>query len=168
MAETGAKPEARSPFDRVTYAIFLVSAVVLLPVITLLVTADAFLRYVFNAPISWAQDLAGLLLFVLFCAGLTHSMAVNAHVRMDLVYDQLPSGIRRIVDILSGAFALLFSGFLAYQAIPSTMTAWRNNSMMPTGEIVIWPFAAVGSLCLLIFGLAVILRIVFGGGEHRS
>ncbi len=165
MSDRASAPERRLPIDRVTSAIFTASAILLLPAITLLVTADAFLRYVFNAPISWAQDLAGLLLFVLFCAGLTHSMVGGVHVRMDLVYDMLPAGLSRVVDILSAAFALLFSGLLAYQAIPSTMTAWRNNSMMPTGEIVIWPFAALGSLCLLIFGAAVIIRVLFGRGS---
>ena len=160
-----AKP--RSPFDRVTNAIFTISAVVLLPLITLLITADAFMRYVFNAPISWAQDLAGLSLFVLFCGGLTHSMAQAVHVRMDLIYYILPAGVRHVVDILTAAFALLFSGLLAYQAVPSTMTAWRNQSMMPTGEILIWPFAAVGSVCLLIFGLAVTLQVLFGVKGER-
>jgi len=162
MSERDATPQARSPLDRVTYAIFLVSAVILLPAIALLITADAGLRYMFNAPISWAQDLAGLLLFVLFAAGLTHSMALNAHVRMDLIYDLLPARVRQAVDVVSAAAALLFSVVLAYQAIPSTITNWRNSSMMPTGEIIIWPFAALGSFCLLIFGLSVFVRIVRG------
>lgn len=168
MADAPARTKTGSPMDRVTSQIFGTSAIVLLPAITLLISADAFLRYVFNAPISWAQDLAGLFLFVLFCAGLTHSMVGSVHVRMDLIYDLLPAGFRRIVDVLTAAFALLFSGLLAYQAIPSTMTAWRNNSMMPTGEIIIWPFAATGSLCLLIFGTAVILRVFFDSGSRSS
>jgi TRAP-type C4-dicarboxylate transport system permease small subunit len=167
MGDASAAGRAGVSIDRITSAIFSASAIVLLPLITLLITADAFLRYVFNAPISWAQDLAGLFLFVLFCGGLTHSMAQNVHVRMDLVYDMLPARVRRLVDIASGGFAVLFSGMLAYQAIPSTLTAWRNNSMMPTGEIVIWPFAAVGSACLLLFGIAVILSVILGRGGQQ-
>ena len=167
---TDAPVQAPMPraIDRLTSAIFGISAVVLLPIITLLITADAFLRYVFNSPISWAQDLAGLCLFVLFCAGLTHSMAQNVHVRMDLVYDMLSRRARRGIDVISAAFALMFSAMLAYQAVPSALTAWRNNSMMPGGEIVIWPFAAVGSACLLIFGLAVTIRIFSGGGDSTA
>jgi TRAP-type C4-dicarboxylate transport system permease small subunit len=151
---------ARLSIERATRLIFSASAIVLLPLITVLITADALLRYLFNAPISWAQDLAGLCLFLLFCAGLTHSMVAKMHVRMDLVYCALPAIPRRIVDVLSGAFALLFSGLLAYQAVFSAMTAWRHQSLMPTGEILIWPFTAVGAVCLFIFGIAVIEQVL--------
>jgi TRAP-type C4-dicarboxylate transport system permease small subunit len=160
-------PAGRPLIERVTYGIFTASAFTLLPLITVLITADAAMRYAFNAPISWAQDLAGLCLFVLFCAGLTHSMAINAHVRMDLVYDRLPRGWRRAVDALSGLFALMFSGLLAYQAVPSALTAWRNETQMPSGEVVVWPFAAVGAACLLIFGVAVIVSVLFPARAGR-
>jgi TRAP-type C4-dicarboxylate transport system permease small subunit len=164
MAETGNRPPI---LERVTRLVFTVSAVTLLPVITGVISGDAFLRYAFNAPTSWAQDTVGLLLFLLFAAALTHSIYGHFHVNMELIYDRLGPRLRLIVRVVSAVAAVLFSGLLAYQAIPSTLTAYRTSAATPMGGLPIWPFAAIASLCFVVFALAVVANIL-GAKPDRS
>lgn len=164
MAETKDRPLL---LQRVTRFAFTVSAVAFLPAITVIITGDTLLRYLFNMPTSWAQDLVGLLLFLLFAAALTHSIYGDFHVRMDLIYNRLTPRLRQIIRVVTAISAVLFSGILAYQAIPSALTAYRTEAATPMGSLPIWPFAAIASLCLVLFSVAVVTS-VFRSNPERS
>src|SRR5262245_54839106 len=126
---------AGTPPDRLEHAtrtLFLVACVIALPSIALLITVDTILRYAFSAPLAWSQDAVGVALFLLFCAGLPYSWYGDFHVRMDMIYVQLPSRARLVVDLIGIVAALVFGTLLAYRAVLSAMDAFRFNSSMPS------------------------------------
>jgi TRAP-type C4-dicarboxylate transport system permease small subunit len=148
---------ARSDGDGFTARLFRWSAIASLCLIVLLITADTVLRYVVKRPLEWSQEVAGLALFVMFCAGLPHSWTGRFHVRMDLVYDRLGPGRRRAIDALACACALLFGGFLTVQAALATQRALATNAMLPSGDIPVWPFAAFATLMAGMFTVVMFL-----------
>jgi TRAP-type C4-dicarboxylate transport system permease small subunit len=140
--------------------LFSVAAIIIVPTITLLITADAVMRYAFEKPIAWAQDISGLGLFILFCAGLPYSWYGNFHVRMDLIYDVMPDFTRKVVDVLSVVAAVGFSGTLAIYAVQSVGSAYVNQTTMPLMPVPIWPVMLFGAVCFLLFCAAMIAWIV--------
>jgi TRAP-type C4-dicarboxylate transport system permease small subunit len=140
--------------------LFSVAAVIIVPSITLLITADAVMRYALEKPIAWAQDISGLGLFILFCAGLPYSWYGNFHVRMDLIYDVMPDFAKKIVDVLSVLAAVGFSGTLAIYAIQSVQSAYVNQTTMPLMPLPIWPVMLFGAICCLLFCAAMIAWII--------
>lgn len=140
--------------------LFSVAAIIIVPTITLLITADAVMRYAFEKPIAWAQDISGLGLFILFCAGLPYSWYGNFHVRMDLIYDVMPDFIRKVVDVLSVVAAVGFSGTLAIYAVQSVGSAYVNQTTMPLMPVPIWPVMLFGAVCCLLFCAAMIAWII--------
>ena len=146
--------------EGVARRLFSVAAIIIVPSITLLITADAVMRYAFERPIAWAQDISGLGLFVLFCAGLPYSWYGNFHVRMDLIYDMMPDLARKLVDTLSVIAAVGFSGTLAAYALQAVQSAYENQTTMPLMPVPIWPVMLFGAVCGLFFCAAMIAWIV--------
>ncbi len=75
---------------------FLVLACIALFGLTLLTTADALLRYIFNAPITGSHELADEFLMptVIYFA-LTYVYSSGGHIRITIVSDLLPLGMQR-------------------------------------------------------------------------
>ncbi|MFK7870025.1 MAG: TRAP transporter small permease subunit [Roseobacter sp.] len=75
---------------------------------------EVIVRYVFEAPTLWANELSLWLAgFVFLCAGL-YAMQQRSHIRIFLLYDILPRNLQRACDVFSTAMIVLFSFFLFY------------------------------------------------------
>lgn len=77
----------------------------------LLISADAAGRYLFNAPVEGAYEITELYLMiaiVLFGFGTTQR--TGGHVRITLLYDNLPPGVRRVCEALFLLAALAVFG----------------------------------------------------------
>lgn len=154
--------------EGVARRLFSVTSVIIVPAIALLITVDAVMRYAFGRPIAWAQDMSGLGLFILFCAGLPYSWYGNFHVRMDLIYDMMSDGFRKIVDALSVIAAVGFSGMLAIYALQAVRSAYDNQTTMPLMPLPIWPVMLFGALCCLFFCIAMYAWIVGRLNKDRT
>lgn len=86
----------------------------LIVLLTAVMLYEVVLRYVFEAPTLWANELSLWLAgFVFLCSGL-YAMQQRSHIRIVLLYDVVPRWIQRIFDILSTACIVLFAFFLVY------------------------------------------------------
>lgn len=75
---------------------------------------EVLLRYVFERPTLWANELtlwiAG---FVFLCSGI-YAMQQRCHIRIFLLYDIMPRGIQRLFDCIWTFLLALFAFFLVY------------------------------------------------------
>ncbi|GFE49105.1 hypothetical protein So717_08580 [Roseobacter cerasinus] len=75
---------------------------------------EVILRYVFERPTLWANELSLWLAgFVFLCAGL-YAMQQRSHIRIFLLYDMLPRALQRTCDCISTAMIVIFAFFLFY------------------------------------------------------
>src|SRR5690625_2465617 len=64
-----------------------------------IVVVDVFLRYFFNAPLSWSYELISLyLMAVLFFFCLAPGLSAHAHVAVDLLQNKMSPRIRHLCD----------------------------------------------------------------------
>ncbi|MGD9295202.1 MAG: TRAP transporter small permease [Roseobacter sp.] len=105
--------ESWRPADRL--AVFIGRVTMMLVVLlTGVMLYEVVLRYVFEAPTLWANELSLWLAgFVFLCSGL-YAMQQRSHIRIVLLYDAVPRWMQRIFDILSTACIVLFAFFLVY------------------------------------------------------
>jgi TRAP-type mannitol/chloroaromatic compound transport system permease small subunit len=86
----------------------------LIVLLTSVMLYEVILRYVFEAPTLWANELSLWLAgFVFLCAGL-YAMQQRSHIRIVLLYDAVPRWLQRIFDIISTTCIVLFAFFLVY------------------------------------------------------
>ncbi len=75
---------------------------------------EVLLRYVFEAPTLWANELSLWLAgFIFLCAGL-YAMQQRSHIRIFLLYDVCPRWLQRTFDCISTLLIVVFAFFLIY------------------------------------------------------
>lgn len=103
-------------FERLIHACHLIAALFVLPLMVVLVGLDVAMRYFVGHPLSWAQELTGLLLATALMLGLSYSWSRQVHVRMEILRDRGGSVFRAIGDLLTGASGILVFGMIGWQA----------------------------------------------------
>lgn len=104
-------------------ALFVLSAYVCLPAILVVLTADVTLRYGFNAPIRWGQELAAILLFLSVVLALPHSWLSGVHISADFLKGFMSISVREIVARLTWLLVFVLSSIIVWQC-------WRDAQFM--------------------------------------
>jgi|GEM_PF-502367 len=121
---------------------------IIIPIVVVLVFVNVIMRYVFNSPIDGGNELAGLLLLLFFVAVLPAVTQSDAHVRMELVYELMPDGIRRRLRMIGHVCGLIFCGVIAWGflavKVPHQLE-YAQDTM--TLRLLLWPFSLFAGLC---------------------
>jgi TRAP-type C4-dicarboxylate transport system permease small subunit len=102
-----------SPFDRVSLFFGRV-AMFLIALLVSVMFYEVVLRYVFENPTLWANELslwvAG---FIFLLAGL-YGMQQRSHIRIYLLYDAMPRALQRLCDTVSAILIMVFALAMIY------------------------------------------------------
>lgn len=91
-------------------SLFLGRVTMLLIVLLVLVMFyEVVLRYVFESPTLWANELSLWIASVIFLLSGLYAMQQRSHIRIYLLYDILPRWLQRLFDTLSTALILIFA-----------------------------------------------------------
>lgn len=91
---------------------------------------EVVMRYAFNSPTSWVHETTVFMIAAIFLLGGPAALARDKHIRVRVLYDAVPPGARRWLDVLNGVLALLFTTGMTYAAWVMFYTASHN----PLGE----------------------------------
>ena len=138
----------------------------LIVVLTVQVSWEVFSRYALDAPHAWAFDVMAMLYGTLFMMAGAYTLAVNGHVRGDVLYGFFTPRAQATIDLtlyllffIPGVVALVWAGY--YYAADS----WRINehSNVTADGPPIYPFKTVipvAGAILLVQGIVEIVRCV--------
>jgi TRAP-type C4-dicarboxylate transport system permease small subunit len=124
---------------------------------------EVFMRYFLNAPTIWAHETTVFLCSTAFIFGGLYCTCKNSHIRVVILYDLFPPGMRRIADIWISLVSAVSAGFFAY-------AAWymvKRSVWMPSGEIRFettgsaWSPPTPALIKILIFLVMILLIIQF-------
>lgn len=160
-------------FVRFAVLCHLLAALITLPAIVALIGLDVTLRYVFSAPLFWAQEVCGLLLFVTVVLGLSYAWIKKVHVRMEMLYEMASPRLKSVGDILAISCGLLTFAMLGWQSwidIPYMLTIHESSEEL---GVLLWPFrfllGAISTLLcaqLLLYLAAVIRSLISGPSSN--
>jgi TRAP-type C4-dicarboxylate transport system permease small subunit len=113
VRRAGMEFESWKPADRLAVFVGRVT-MMLVVVLTCVMLYEVLLRYVFEAPTLWANEMSLWLAgFVFLCSGL-YAMQQRSHIRIVLLYDAVPRSVQRIFDSISTLLIVVFAFFLCY------------------------------------------------------
>jgi TRAP-type C4-dicarboxylate transport system permease small subunit len=136
--------------NTISRALFVWGGPLVLAAMTILVSVDVLLRAAFSRGFIWTLDVTGILLLVFFFLILPWSWRINAHVRMDIVYNVLSSGRQRFVDLLGTLGALVFVGAIGWRALADLPSMVETGVGSSTVSIPHWPVSLlIGVVCVL-------------------
>ena len=96
---------------------------VLVIVMVLHVTVDVTMRYVFNAPTIWAEELSRLAMIWAVFIGSAALLRGGDHIRVTVITEKLPPALRNVMEVFSLVFVAVISGFVAWHGTP---IAWNS------------------------------------------
>jgi tripartite ATP-independent transporter DctM subunit len=147
---------APSGGKRITATLLVVSdavAAVLLAADLLVVCASVLLRFLFNAPVEWADDVARGLMVGSSFFGAASALARSENLGVAFFIDMLPPAIRRVVDAIGALLVMVIAGYVAFNAIKMgwLTTGQTSGSGLPL-EWTFYPMG-IGALLMTIFAL---------------
>jgi len=126
-------------------------AAILLAADLLVVCGSVLLRFLFNAPVEWADDVARGLMVGSSFFGAASALARSENLGVAFFVDMLPSGIRRVVDSVGAVLVTVIAGYVAFNAIKLgwLTTGQTSGSGLPL-ELTFYPMG-IGALFMTVF-----------------
>ena len=94
-----------------------VIAAALTGIMLLMICYDVMMRYAFNAPTDWANEMSGYALAGIVFLGLAHAQVSGAHVRVDLLVARLSAGARGTLGRVASWVVFWFVAVFLWQAV---------------------------------------------------
>ena len=128
-------------------------------------------RYVFNSPTNWAHEAMFLMFGMQYLISGGFTLREDGHVRVDVIYRQLPKRVRAVIDILTSIFFFLFCGALLWTGwhfMMDSVDVWEVS--FTEWAIQYWPVKstmAIGAILILLQGFAKLTKdvLILAGKE---
>ena len=142
--------------------------------LSLAVAVEVSMRKVFNVSLQGVDELGGYALAT--GAGVSFALALvaRAHIRIDLVHERLPRGLRIVLNLAAVASLAVTAGLLSILAwfALSDSIAMNSTAQTPWATPLRWPqgvwFVVLSIFALVALGsLARLLGFAFGGQFDR-
>src|SRR5438445_4174150 len=128
-------------------------AAILLAADLVVVCASVLLRFLFNAPVEWSDDVARGLMVGSAFFGAASALARGENVGVSFFRDLLPLRLRTLVDAASALLIVLISGYVAYNSIKlGSLTAGQTTGSGLPLELTFYPMGA-GALFMTVFAI---------------
>jgi tripartite ATP-independent transporter DctM subunit len=144
--------------QRITATLLFVSdvvAAVLLAADLVVVCVSVLLRFLFNAPVEWADDVARGLMVGSSFFGAASALARSENLGVAFFVSMLPVSIRRVVDAVGALLVTIVAGYVAFNALKMgwLTTGQTSGSGLPL-EWTFYPMG-VGALLMTIFAIEI-------------
>ena len=111
-----------NPIDRLS--IFLGEKISYVFLVSDIITAyEVVMRYAFNAPTTWVHDGATALSATGFLMAGCYVLQQRRHISISVIYDALPRGIRKILDLINSSIIVAFLGLLTWASLKQALPA---------------------------------------------
>jgi tripartite ATP-independent transporter DctM subunit len=128
-------------------------AAVLLAADLLVVCGSVLLRFLFNAPVEWADDVARGLMVGSSFFGAASALARSENLGVAFFADRLPAKFRSVVDSVSALLVTVIAAYVAFNAIKlGGLTAGQTTGSGLPLELTFYPMGA-GALFMTAFAL---------------
>jgi TRAP-type mannitol/chloroaromatic compound transport system permease small subunit len=99
--------------DRISLAIGRI-CMLLVAVIVLVMFYEVVVRYLFEAPTLWANELSLWLAGFVFLLSGQYAMQQRSHIRIYIIYDMMPRNAQRACDVVSTVLIIAFAAAVVY------------------------------------------------------
>jgi len=127
---------------------------------TLAITADTVLRYIFNAPTMWIFEISTYLLVVITFMAIAYTQRERGHIKVDFLLKKLPRKLQVWLDVFASILFLLFAIILFYLNGDFFLHSFTFRTTSATiMDFLLWPAQVFMPLGLAILGLLLMCNI---------
>ncbi|OFS85616.1 C4-dicarboxylate ABC transporter [Oligella sp. HMSC05A10] len=127
--------------------------VLLLSIMTILIGAQVFMRYVLNDSLTWSEELARYCFIWATYLGVSYGVRENAHIYVEIVTNRLPISYQRYAAILSHFVFIFFAIIVMKEGYLLSMKVFKfgqtsSSLNIPMGYIYLAPTVGFGLVIL--------------------
>ena len=138
--------------DAASYLILFIMAIV---------TYEVVARYGFNSPTSWAWVINKQLFGVFVLAAGSYALVHGSHIRIEMLYEHFPPGMKGVIRWLTLAAAICFLGGLLWKSWVMGMDAWQSREVaMGVFKLPLYPLKLFMPLAALLFLVGCIAKAI--------
>ena len=145
---------------------FIGKAVIWLILASIVISAgNAISRKLFDWSSNAWLELQWYLFGAAFMLAAAYTLQRNEHIRIDIISNHLPKGVRHAIDLFGHLFMLLpFCLLMVWEAWPDVMESYSiGESSSNYGGLIVWPakaFILVGFALLFLQGISELIKRV--------
>jgi len=107
-------------------------------VIAIFISADVLLRYFFNSPLLFVDEVASFLLVLVIFGGLGYTFLGGGHVRVDLITTHLRPALRAWLRAGGLVVGIAFILLVSWTTLQSALTAFRYGRVSTVMLYPLW------------------------------
>jgi C4-dicarboxylate transporter DctQ subunit len=136
---------------------------ILLAIMTFFVFSQVVTRYLFSYSVAWVEEFTRYLMIWMAFLGAAPLFKDDGHIRVDLVYNRFPQGVRSCLSLLFGLFQIAFLIMLFKLGLEYSESV--SIVISPTLRISMrWPamVISISSVVMIFFILSHMVRTIIG------
>ncbi len=146
----------------------------LLVMIASIMMLQIVMRYVFNASLSWPEELTRYCFVWSTFIGISYSIKKGSMLRIDAILGVMPKKVQKLIDITTQVIVLAFFGFLlsnAFEVVKGIYASGQKSPAIGIPMYLIYSCTIVGFSLAILRGfqvLAVTVKQTFAGEKHSE
>ena len=140
--------------SRLTNIVSFVGGVIAVAILTVMVFIAVVMRYLFNAPLFYADEIATYLIMAIGFLGFAYTMKSGGHIRVEVLYNLFPTNVQRFVQIVAYVLLFIFTVILLASSILLVLDYYKMGTSAET--VLMTPLflpallMVIGSVLLLV------------------
>lgn len=138
-------------------------AMISMALMALIMGLQVIARYVFNASLSWPEEVSVYLLMWMGMLSLSYCVRKNASIKVEMIINLFPSKVQKFFHLLEDVISIAFYGFLCFPAWQFFTNVLKSGQVSPALHLPMWlvqisPFVA--SVLMVIRSIQHIILVV--------
>ncbi|UCD79049.1 MAG: TRAP transporter small permease [Desulfobacterales bacterium] len=104
------------------------AVILMVPIMTGIIFVQVVLRYVFQSPFSWAEELARYLLIWITCLGSAYAIRDGMHISINYLRSKLTGSAQTAVTVAIHVLALGFFVYCVKEGSTFSLAQWTQRS----------------------------------------
>jgi TRAP-type mannitol/chloroaromatic compound transport system permease small subunit len=147
--------------ERITRSIGILASFAIVPLV-LATCYEVLARYVFGAPTIWAYEIGYTLTGSHFLLGMAYTLAVGAHIRIDIFSGNFAPRTRALIDLAAYTVMLPLMIWLSYALFQHLAIGYLRSerSGQSAMNLPVWPFRIVFLVAFTLLALQILAEVV--------
>jgi len=159
----------KGPFDILALVLSRIAMIGII-LLVLVMFYEVVLRYVFEAPTLWANEMSLWIASFLFLMAGLYAMQQRSHIRIYIIYDLFPFWLKKVADIISVALIWFFVYSLVFGSYNNAKAKWDRFEAFGTAwdpplPATLWPGMLI--LCCLV-ALQALANLIYDWNDDST
>jgi TRAP-type transport system small permease protein len=148
----------KARIQKFNYIVAIVGATLVF--LTMFITTIDVVGRFFGSPFQGTMEISELALAVMVFLGWGYVQAEKGHIYIDILFNILPKGTRKIVEVINPLFGIALMCLVAWKSVGYTMDSKVSLMRTDNLSIPIWPFHFMMFVGAITFCLQLIFDLI--------